>query len=123
MLKILAVIGLILSMYSFYVGKNLRNRKYKPLCDINKKISCSRAFSSKYGKILGEANSYYGIIFYSLIFLLAVLNFREYIFFLSVLSVFGSVYLAYISYIKIKTYCLVCTSIYLINILLLIFSI
>ena len=122
MIKILAVIGFLLSLYAYHVEKKSVRKNYKPVCDINKSISCTRAFSSKYGKLLGESNSFYGMFFYPLIFLLTQLNLINIVFLILIFSFLGTIYLAYLSYIKLKTFCLVCTSIYLINLLLLFLS-
>ena len=121
-ITILAIIGLLLSIYALYVEKKSLNKKYRPVCDINNRVSCTKAFSSSYGKILGIPNSVFGIIFYVIILILNALNNIQIIFYLAVISVLGSIYLAYVSHIKLKTFCIICNSIYLVNILLLIFS-
>merc|ERR1719188_1875059 len=77
-------------------------------------MSCSKVFSSKWGKGFGlvedllgpehplnQKNSVFGIIFYSLIMLLAFINvgfIAKLQMFLCLLSVGGSVYLGYILY-------------------------
>ena len=58
------------------------------------------------------------MFFYIAVYVLALMQQTQYLFYLATLSVLGSVYLAYISYFKLKNYCLVCTTIYLVNILL-----
>ncbi len=121
-IEILAIIGFWLSFYAYYVEKKSARENYKPVCDISKEISCTKAFLSRYGKLFGKSNSLFGMLFYPVIFALSSLNLFNYSFFLSIFSVLGSLYLAYISYMKLKTFCLVCTSIYLINLLLLFFS-
>ena len=122
-LMILAAIGLVLSVYAYYVGKKAKSeKKYTALCDINDKISCSKAFTSKYGSHFGISNTIFGSFFYALVFVLALYNLTSWVFYLSVLAVLGTVYLAYLLYVKVKSFCLVCSSIYIINILLLIFS-
>ena len=122
-IQILSVIGFVLSVYAFIVEKKKeKNSKYKALCDINDKISCTKVFSSKYGKMAILPNSFYGMIFYLVIFLLAFFGNINYIFYLSVISVIGSSYLAYVLYFKVKNFCLVCHGIYIVNILILIFS-
>ncbi len=118
---ILAVIGLLLSLYANNVGRKLEVKNYRPLCDISGRVSCTRAFSSPYGKTFGVYNSVYGIIFYLIIVVLALLNEPQYIFILSLLAFIGTIYLVY-ALIKIRTFCVVCASIYVINILLLIVS-
>jgi len=123
-LEILSIIGILLSVYAFYVEKKtLKSKEYKAVCDINDAISCSKAFSSKYGHTLGISNSVYGFFFYIVVILLAFYSQMNYVFYLSILSLIFSVYLAYNLYFKLKDFCLVCTGIYIVNILILIFSI
>ena len=118
----LGLIGVLLSVYAAYEEFSLRNIKgHKAICDISDKISCSKAFLSEYGKLFGVSNSVFGIFFYLLIIILTFVNLR-YIFYLSLPAFFGTLYLAYISYFKLRTFCLVCTGVYLINVLLLVFS-
>ncbi len=123
LIKVLSIIGFLLSCYALYVKCRISNSKdYKPICDISEHISCTRAFTSKYGKVARVPNPVYGIFFYSIVFIWALLGLKGYIFYLLILSSVGTIFLAYISYFKQKNFCLVCTSIYLINILLLILS-
>ena len=120
---ILSIIGMLLSIYAFYIEKRVEeNKKYKALCDISDKASCTKAFSSPYGKMFTIPNSLMGIIFYAVIIILALLNQTNSIFYLSILSLLITLYLAYILFIKLKNICIVCSLIYIINILLVIFS-
>lgn len=120
---IISIIGLLLSIYALYVErKNKREKLYKPICDISDKISCTKAFSSPYGKFIGLPNSLMGIIFYLIVIALAFYNQTQHLLYLSIVAMLGSLYLAYTSYIKMKNFCLVCSAIYLVNLLLLIFS-
>jgi len=122
-IPLLAGIGFFLSLYAVYVKRKAsKSKNYKPICDISKNISCTKAFKSSYGRLLVLPNSVYGILFYLLIYILAISNNIDVIFYLSIFATIGSIYLAYISYIKQKNYCVVCTATYLVNILLLIFS-
>ena len=122
-LQILSILGLLISLYAFKIEYTLkRNKKYKALCEFNEKVSCSKAIKSKYGHLAGISNSIVGLFFYALIFILISLNLNNLVFYLVTLGFLGSIYLAYLSLIKLKTLCLICNSIYLINILLLIFS-
>jgi len=122
-LYLLAVIGFLLSGYAFYIDRKLKkNSSYKAVCDINDKMSCTKAFSSKHGKTFGVSNGIWGMLFYAVVFVLLLIRMSEFVFYLSILAVLGSVYLAFVLYTKVKDFCLVCNSIYLINILLLVFS-
>ena len=121
--KVLAVVGFVVSMYALSVElKARKNKSYRAVCDINESMSCTKAFTSSYGKLLFLPNSAYGLIFYCIMFVLAVLNQPHWMLYLAMLSFAGSLYLAYLSYVKMKNFCLVCTTIYLINALLLLFS-
>lgn len=120
---VISFLGLILSFYASIVEwKSSRKKNYRAVCDINDRASCTKAFSSKYGKTFGVSNSVYGIVFYFLIILLTYLGYLNYVFYLSIISFVGTIYLASILYFKVKTFCVVCTSIYVVNILLLVFS-
>jgi len=119
---ILSILGFILSSYALSIEKKFKKSKYKPACDINDKISCTKALTSSYAKLFKIKNSILGIFFYILIIVLAITNQIQTIFYLAIAATAGSVFLAYISYFKLKTICIVCTSIYIINILLLIIS-
>ena len=120
---IISIIGFLLSTYAFFVERKIKkSNSYKPLCDISKKISCTKAFGSKYGSLAGISNSFAGIFFYLIVFFLAFFGQLNYIFYLAIISVIGSVYLAYTQITKIKSFCLVCSGIYLVNLLLLVFS-
>ena len=125
-----AVVGLLLSIYAYYVEiKTKQNANYKAVCDITDGASCGKVVTSKYGKIVdGISNSVGGIGFYIVILALTLYNLPAFmtslqaIFYLSIISVLGSIYLGYIQYFKIKSLCVVCTGIYTVNILLVIFS-
>ena len=119
-LQIFVIIGFILSVYSFYTEKRIRlNSNYRPLWDISEKISCSKAFSSKYSHLFFLPNSFYGIIFYFALFFLSF-QYLQIIQLLSILAVAFSLVLAYFSIFKLGTYCVVCNATYLVNIILLI---
>jgi len=122
-IQILAILGLILSVYSLYVERKLvAQEDYSPVCDINKKISCSAAFESKYSRTLGINNSILGIGFYAVVFILSLTYFSSAILYLAIIGMLATKYLAYISYFKLKNFCIICMSVYLVNILLLILA-
>ena len=122
-ITILAVMGLLVSIYALYVEKkDERTARYKPLCDINKRVSCTKALTSRYGKLLRISNSIIGIIFYIILLITGLMGKIELIFYIMILSMFPTAYLAYLSYAKLKLVCIICTSIYVINIALLVAS-
>ena len=118
----LAVAGIMISAYAYYIDYMHKRGKYKAVCDINDKASCSKAITSKFGKTFGISNSIGGIIFYSLILILAPTTSHIYIPHLTILAILGSCYLAYILITKLKTFCAICIAIYIVNIAMLITS-
>lgn len=122
MIVYLALIGLALSLYSYYVSLRIRKNRYKPLCDISTNISCSKAFSSRGGRMFLVHNSVVGLLFYVIVFILGLQNDVVGIFYLSIPAVLFSLYLAYVSYFQMKNFCLVCSATYLVNFLILVVS-
>ncbi len=122
-IQILAVLGFAASWYASAVERKAqRFSDYKAICDIRESMSCTKAFTSSYGKLFGVSNALGGLFFYTLLFILTLFGLPDHIFYLSLLSFWGTLYLIYISYVKMKNFCVVCTFIYIINILLLIFA-
>jgi vitamin-K-epoxide reductase (warfarin-sensitive) len=118
-----ASLGLLISLYAYFIKrKRARNKDYRPVCDINERISCTKALESEYGNFFVVSNALVGIFFYGLLLILAWAGSVESIFVLSCLSVLGSVYLAYLSFVKLKVVCPLCVLIYAINVALLIVS-
>ncbi|MCF7846097.1 MAG: hypothetical protein K9L85_02565 [Candidatus Peribacteraceae bacterium] len=120
-IQILTGIGIILSLYTLYLHWQAhRQTNYKAVCDLSDRMSCMKSIRSDEGKIFGIPNGVYGIGFYAAIYAATFPQFQNYLFMLVVLGFFASLYFAYQLYFKVKTLCVVCTSIYLVNILLLV---
>jgi vitamin-K-epoxide reductase (warfarin-sensitive) len=118
---ILASVGLVVSIYAYLVEQKVKeNSAYKPACDINNKISCTKAFKSKYSSVMGISNTIIGILFYSLILVTQFLGWSWLIYCLTIAGALASIVAAYILYAKVGSFCLVCTMIYIINFSLLI---
>ncbi len=122
-IQILAFLGLLVSLYAYTVERNARNPNYKAFCDFTESMSCTKAFTSPYGKLFGISNALGGLIFYAVVLLLTFFGQTTFIFILALVSFWGTLYLAYLSYFKMKNFCMVCNIIYMLNILLLIFAI
>lgn len=121
--QIIAICGFLISLYAYYVRhKVLKAPTYSPICDISANISCSKALGSQYSKTMGVPNPLAGILFYTLVFVLSF-SYMHLVIYPVLVSVLFSLYLAYISYIKQKNFCLVCTLTYLVNISLLVIAI
>jgi vitamin-K-epoxide reductase (warfarin-sensitive) len=123
MILILALIGLLVSLYAYYVEYKIKNvPEYTAACDINDRFSCSKPILSEYGSLFYVSNSIAGIIYYSSILLFTLLNMHILVVVATSGAALVSCYLAYILYTKIKTICLVCTALYIVNFLLLVFA-
>lgn len=121
--SLLAVAGITASAYAFWVERKIaHDHTYKPMCDLSDKISCSKVARSPYAQLFQFSNSMWGILFYISILCCSLLDYSKLLLILSIMGVVVSCGLAYILYTKIKSFCLVCTSLYIINILLLITS-
>lgn len=116
-------IGLCLSIYAFFIEKKIkRDESYSPICDISNRISCSKPFQSSYTKIFGISNTLTGMAYYVSILILAALNMNFLLLIITTAGLIISIGLAYILYTKIKSFCLICNTIYLINGILLILA-
>ncbi|XP_008151015.2 vitamin K epoxide reductase complex subunit 1 isoform X1 [Eptesicus fuscus] len=135
----LCLSGLVLSLYALHVkAARARDQDYRALCDVGTAISCSRVFSSRWGRgfglvepvlgadsVFNQSNSIFGCIFYTLQLLLGCLRGRWVSVLLllsSLLSLAGSVYLAWILLFVLYDFCIVCITTYAINVGLLVLS-
>ena len=126
----LVILGLAVSFYAYKVERMTEDDPfYEAVCDISEHVSCTKAFSSEYGRGLGIfpvtsmlylPNPLFGLIFYALVGALSCFTIYAtsiMVMSLVVLSNFGTIYLVYVS-IVIQNVCLVCVSIYIINAIL-----
>lgn len=133
---ILCVLGFVLSIYALHVELSReRNPDYRAMCDLGQYVSCSKVFTSRWGRGFGlvqifvgqdsplnQPNSVLGIIFYSLQLGLGLSLSQKAAVFLvlaSWVSVAGSLYLASILVFVLGDFCMVCVSTYVINFALL----
>jgi uncharacterized membrane protein len=116
---IIATIGLVISAYGITVERKLQqDAQYKAACDISDAISCTRPFLSPYGKILGISNIWASALYYCAMIALAMLNLNTITLMLACAGVAVTIGFAYILYFKIRSLCLICTSLYVVNIAL-----
>ncbi|KAK9718663.1 Vitamin K epoxide reductase family [Popillia japonica] len=126
--------GLALSIYAFIVEQAAeKDANYKAMCDINEFVSCTTVFKSEYAtgfglasKFLGKdsffnkPNSLFGMAFYSLLIVFAQVDSKPFAILnliFSTLSVWLSVYLAYLLVFVIRSLCVICAGTYLVNII------
>ncbi|XP_023267102.1 vitamin K epoxide reductase complex subunit 1-like protein 1 [Seriola lalandi dorsalis] len=128
----LCVFGLVLSVYALHVELSReRNPDYRAMCDLGESVSCSKVFTSRWGRGFGlvqffvakdnplnQPNSLLGIIFYTLQMGLGLSLSKKaalLLVFSSWVSVAGSLYLAAILAFVLGDFCMVCVSTYIIN--------
>uniref|UniRef100_A0A8D0HE78 vitamin-K-epoxide reductase (warfarin-sensitive) n=1 Tax=Sphenodon punctatus TaxID=8508 RepID=A0A8D0HE78_SPHPU len=136
---LLCLLGIALSVYAYHVETSKeRNPEYRAMCDLSASVSCSKVFTSRWGRgfglvesILGkrslfnQPNSLFGIAFYTLQILLSWSRSSLAALVLlgtSLVSIAGSLYLAYILFFVLHDFCVVCVTTYLLNLLLLFFN-
>lgn len=120
---LLAMVGLLVSTYGYFIEQKIaRDSNYTPACDISEKISCSKPLTSPYSNLFKISNTFIGMGFYATVLTLSILEYKNPLLYLSAASVGISIYLAYILYFKVKSFCLLCSTIYGVNIGLLLAS-
>lgn len=116
MIVVFALLGLLVSVYALYVKLQLRKDKnYKPLCDINSKVSCSAVLKSSYATLFYLPNALVGVVFYLVIILLVLLKFEVFLIVLTSIAAAVSLLLFYLM-ARLEKTCVVCIASYLVNI-------
>jgi vitamin-K-epoxide reductase (warfarin-sensitive) len=119
----LAIIGFLISVYAYMTEEKIKkDPNFKPACDLSDRISCSKPLKSEYANLFYISNTIAGILFYAFLAVLAFFNMAAALFYAAIAACVASVYLAYLLYFKIGALCLICTSLYIVNALLLFFS-
>ena len=120
LISALAALGFCISLYAYFLERKIKqDPTFKPACDINDRISCTKPLMSEYSNILYFSNALLGMAYYALIIILASFQMHTFLLITTIIGCIVSGILAYILYFKIKSLCLVCTSLYSINIILL----
>ena len=117
---ILAIVGFSISLYTYITEQKVKeNPDYKPFCDISDKISCTKPMQSQYANILNFSNAILGMLFYVLVSFLALFNFVNLLLLAAIGGFITTCVLAYLLFFKIKSLCILCTSLYIINLTIL----
>ncbi|NWT60918.1 VKORL protein, partial [Pycnonotus jocosus] len=131
--------GILLSLYACHLEREKgRDSHYQALCDLSERVRCSAAITSRWGRGFGllgsifgkdsainQSNSVFGLVFYILQMLLGMTASAVAALILmtsSIVSVVGSLYLAYILYFVLKEFCIVFVLTYLLNFILFIIN-
>jgi vitamin-K-epoxide reductase (warfarin-sensitive) len=117
LVALLSLIGFGVSLYAYILEQRIhKNAQYKAACDLSDKISCTRTFTSPYAKLFfGISNTIIGMIFYAGMFVVAYLGLAKLAFLGAIAACLASLGFAYILYFKLRTVCLICTTIYVLN--------
>jgi len=131
-LRMSSFVGFALAVYAYIVETSKEDDpNYVAMCDINEHMSCSRVFTSKYGRgfgllyhmvgkdsVLNQPNSVGGMIFYTMMVVLSYLDsvpITKMLVGFSLVSNMCSIYLAGILYFVLHDFCVVCVSTYVVN--------
>ena len=119
LLIILAAIGFCISAYAYFVEQKIRQEPdFKPFCDINDRISCTKPMKSQYSNLFFFSNAFVGMLYYVVVAVLAFFDTNMLLIITASVSMIITCFLAYILYFKIKSFCLLCSSVYLINLII-----
>lgn len=123
-IMILAFLGMAISLYTNILEQKIKKMpSYKPMCDLSDTISCTKPMKSEYASIFYISNAWLAFAFYVLVFVFVALQLPKLVLITVIIGCLVSCYFAYLLYFKIKALCLLCTSMYVINALLLFFSV
>ncbi|MEO6212126.1 MAG: vitamin K epoxide reductase family protein [Vicinamibacterales bacterium] len=123
LLLVFALLGLGASSVSSYVHyKLVTEPQYASFCDVSATVSCTEAYLSRYGSVMGVPVALGGVIFFATILVFAALvgrptsssreNAPAYIFALSTLGLAFTLYLGWSSYVVLKIFCILCAITY-----------
>ena len=121
---VFAAVALVASVLSLNVHYQLlTDSSYTSFCNINETVSCEALYLSPYGSVRGVPVASGGVIWSTLVLLLAGWGMRkptsdaatqvgEYVFLLSVVGLAVVLYYGYTSYFVMQKVCLLCTATY-----------
>lgn len=124
-----ACTGFLLSVVLGKIGLNLLgNPSYHSFCNISESLNCDAVALSSYSSHFGIPNFLFGMVYYFVILIAGSLclisegkklkNFFVYLFWLSLISLIISFYLFLVSVLVIQSKCIMCISVYFVNIIL-----
>lgn len=120
---IVSIIGFLVCLYGLFVELKIKqNQNYKAACDISDRISCTKTFLSPWGSIFGISNIQLGAAAYFIMFVIALIGKTCLAFLLATGFMIATIFFAYILFTKVKTFCVICVSTYIINMILFILT-
>lgn len=122
-MAVVAGLGFIVSLYAYYIERKIaQNIYYKAACDLSDVVSCSKPITSAYGKLFGISNAVLGLLYYALIIVLVLFHSKMVLYIAALIAFLFSLYLAWLLYFRIRALCILCTTTYVINIILLLLT-
>jgi vitamin-K-epoxide reductase (warfarin-sensitive) len=116
----LAIIGFAVSAYGYITEQKVKkNASFKAACDLSDKVSCTKVMLSPYADMFFFSTFGIALVYYALMGVLAYFNLANMILIASLGSCLLSCFLAYLLIFKIKSLCILCTSLYVVNFLML----
>ena len=123
-LVLLACVGLAAASTSTYVHfQLLSDPSYTSFCDINASVSCTQVYQSRYGTVFNVPVALGGVIWFVGVLLLAFAgvhaakesetNVAGYLLVWSTLGLAAAMYMAYVSFFVLSTYCVLCVAVYI----------
>src|SRR4026207_2381682 len=123
LLMAFAALGLGASSTSSYVHYQLLTAaSYSSFCDVSATVNCTQAYLSQYGSFWGVPVALFGVLFFALVLLPAGGGGRAtppgrrpgpaYIFAIATIGLAFVLYLAWASYVQLKTFCFLCAITY-----------
>jgi vitamin-K-epoxide reductase (warfarin-sensitive) len=115
-----AALGFGISVYTYIVEQRVKSEAtYKAACDISDYVSCTKPMLSPYSHIFYFSNAVIGMLYYAVVAFLAFFHLFFALFLLSLVAALVTIFLAYLLYVKIQSFCILCTSVYIINFVIL----
>jgi uncharacterized membrane protein len=121
-MAVAAAAGLVAAAASTWVHHQvLTDPAYASFCDVNATLSCTNAYTSRFGSFGGISVALLGAIYFAgVLGLLAFgaaaprlrANIAAYVFAASIVGLAGVFYLGYASFVVLKTVCLLCVATY-----------
>jgi uncharacterized membrane protein len=118
-----AMLGLVASSASTWVHyRLLKNPDYSSFCDVSATVSCTEAYTSRFGSVAGVPVALFGVLFFVFVLGLIALcsrsasasqNLPGYVFALSNAGLAVVLYLAYASFVVLKAVCVLCVGTYI----------
>ncbi len=117
-----ALLGLVASAESTRVHYQILNDPlYASYCDVSSTVSCTQAYTSRFGSVAGVPVALFGLLFFAFVLGLIAMTARAtaprenlpgYVFALSTIGLAAVLYLGYASYFILGVVCLLCLTTY-----------